>query len=69
MDEERLIEVETRLAFQEQTIKTLSDIIYTQQKQIDELENLYVSMKKQPKTEEKTPQGINNLIHEKPPHY
>jgi SlyX protein len=69
MDEERLIEIETRLAFQEQTIKTLSDIIYKQQQKLDELGHLYTSLEKEPKTGGKSPQGINDLIHEKPPHY
>lgn len=68
MDEERFIELETRIAFQEQTIKTLSDVMYEQQKKIDKLEELYVSLEKPANNPEKLQPGAN-LIHEKPPHY
>ncbi len=68
MNEERLIELETRIAFQEQTIKTLSDVMYEQQKKIDELANLYTSLEKDSKKQDE-PSPKTNLIHEKPPHY
>jgi SlyX protein len=35
--EERLIEMETKLAFQDNTIEELSDVVYKQQLQIDQL--------------------------------
>lgn len=38
MIEERLVELETKLAFQEDTIQALNDAICQQQKQIDHLE-------------------------------
>ena len=69
MDEERLIEIETRIAFQEQTIKTLSDLIYKQRQEVDRLGSLYESMEKGSKKQEKPKQDINDLIYEKPPHY
>lgn len=69
MNEERLIELETRIAFQEETIKTLSDVMYDQQKKIDELANLYSSLKKETAKQEKTKLEVGQLIHEKPPHY
>lgn len=68
MDEERLIELETRIAFQEQTIKTLSDVMYEQQKKIDALETLYTSLEKDPKKQDEI-NPTSNLIDEKPPHY
>lgn len=34
---ERLVELETRLAFQDQTIEELHEVIYRQQGQLDEL--------------------------------
>ena len=39
MNEDRLVEIETTIAFQEHTIKDLCDTVYNQQKQIDILEN------------------------------
>jgi len=35
MNEDRLVEIETKMAFQEKTIKDLSDALYSQQKEID----------------------------------
>ena len=40
MDEARIIELETRLAYQEGTLRDLNDVIARQQKQIDRLEQL-----------------------------
>ena len=37
MNEERLVRIETQLAFQEQTIKDLNDVLYAQQQEIDRL--------------------------------
>ena len=40
MDEQRLIELETRLSYQEATLRDLNDVITRQQQQIDRLEQL-----------------------------
>jgi len=40
MDEERLIELETRFAYQEETLRVLNDIVARQQQQIDQLQQL-----------------------------
>ena len=69
MNEERLIEIETRIAFQEETIKTLSEVIYKQQIKIDELENLYSSLKKETDKQNKSKFESGAPVHEKPPHY
>ena len=37
MDEDRLVEIETRLAFQEDTMQQLNDVICRQRDQIDRL--------------------------------
>jgi len=37
MSEERFVEIESKIAFQEHTIKQLGDEIYQQQKKIEEL--------------------------------
>ncbi len=38
MDEERIIELETRLAFQEEHLQALNDVVVAMQKQIDGIE-------------------------------
>ncbi|WP_428354206.1 SlyX family protein [Methyloprofundus sp.] len=40
MTEQRLISIETKIAYQEDTIAQLNDVICTQQTQIDALERL-----------------------------
>lgn len=40
MDEARLIEVETKLAYLEETLQVLNEVVARQQKQIDALEAL-----------------------------
>ena len=37
MDEQRLTEIETRVAFQDDAIQSLSDRVYAQQQEIDRL--------------------------------
>lgn len=37
MDEDRLVDIEMRLAFQEDTIERLNDVIYRQQELLDRL--------------------------------
>lgn len=37
MDEDRLVDIETRLAFQEDTLQQLNDVICRQQDQLDRL--------------------------------
>jgi len=62
MDEERLIRIETQLAFQEQTIKDLNDVLYAQQLEIDRLTKRIEELAKSlPPMEEPA--------NEKPPHY
>lgn len=40
MLESRLIEVETKLAYQENTVQVLNEVVVRQQRQIDELQSL-----------------------------
>jgi SlyX protein len=62
MSEERLVKIETQLAFQEQTIKELNDVLYEQQKEIDRLSKRVEELLK-------TIPGIEAPANEKPPHY
>jgi SlyX protein len=69
MIEERLMEIETKIAFQEQTIKDLNDVICEQQREIDRLGSICdVLVKRVKELLEFTP-GIDAPANEKPPHY
>jgi len=68
MNEDRLVEIETKMAFQENTIKDLSDAIYNQQKQIDDMNKILKLLVDQVDDSSGiSPRG--NLQDEKPPHY
>ena len=68
MNEDRLEVIETKIAFQENTIKDLSDIVYNQQKKIDTLNETMKQVINRIKDSSLiTPGG--NLKDEKPPHY
>jgi SlyX protein len=63
-----LIELETKMSYQEDTIQQLNDVVCRQQNQIDELMekcNLLLSRTKE--LSDKLPDGVANM--EKPPHY
>ncbi len=67
--EHRLMRLESQLAFQENTIAQLNQVIYSQQQEIDLLQRQF----KQKKEAEQNPVDagmIQDLLrHEKPPHY
>lgn len=44
MIEEQIIELQTKLAYQENAIQSLNDVIYRQQQQISNLENLSAAL-------------------------
>jgi len=66
--EDRFIELETRISFQESTIHDLNDIITRQQKQIDDL-NLQMELLKK-RVQSIQPSNIKDESEETPPpHY
>ena len=65
MEEQRLINIETKLAYQEKFIKELNDIICDQQKEIDRLGLICRNLIEQNKELAKS----NAPANEKPPHY
>lgn len=68
MDEQRIIEIETKLAYQEDHIQELNNVIVSMQKQIDNLEVITNALKDKVRTmEEFIPSDSN--IDETPPHY
>jgi SlyX protein len=68
MNEDRLVVIETKIAFQEKTIKDLSDIVYNQQKLIDTLNKTMKHVIDRIKDSSLITPG-ENLKDEKPPHY
>jgi SlyX protein len=66
--EEQLIDIETKIAFQEDTLQELNELVYQQQKQLDQLEAAFKSLASRIKELSET---IPVAEHgdEKPPHY
>ena len=65
--EQRLIDLETRIAYQEDTIQALSDEIYRQNKEMDRLQQLCNLMLQ--RLQEMASAGPSGPVDEKPPHY
>ncbi len=69
MIENRLMELEIKAAYQDDLLETLSDIIATQQQQIDRLEHGFKTMHERVNNlASKTPDESSSN-HELPPHY
>lgn len=64
---ERLENLEIRLASQDDLLDVLNQTIYRQQKKIDELEALCAALAR--RLTESPSQASGDLAHEKPPHY
>lgn len=67
--QENLIEIETKLAFQEETIEQLNDVIIAQQKTIDKLQRQLVQLNTKVEEESQHWNTDQNPIDETPPHY
>jgi SlyX protein len=65
--EERLVELETRLAYQEATLQVLNEVITRQQKQIDQLDSLCRQLLERVGSASGAARGSN--VDEIPPHY
>lgn len=68
MNENRLIEIESKLAYQEDTLQQLNTVISDQQKQIDQLERLCKMMVERLKELSEAQKHDGHSI-ERPPHY
>ena len=64
----RLTEIEIKLAHIEQSLNELSDVMYSQQGLIERLEKSYDSLRQRIQTNTEGPTG-SNPADEKPPHY
>jgi SlyX protein len=69
ISEERLVEIETKIAYQEKTIKDLNDALYEQQQEIERLGDICNSLVKRVKELSGVTLGIDAPANEKPPHY
>ena len=65
--EPRVMELESRLAFQDDTIQALNDVLVTQQRRIDRLELQITALIK--RQEEMGGQGDDFVEDSPPPHY
>lgn len=68
MSEDRLIDLETRLAFQEDTIATLDDVVTRQQRQIDKMLQQIAILKERVERREGADESASD-VDERPPHY
>lgn len=65
--EKRIIDLETKIAFQDQVIEDLNSAVIRQQKQIDHIEKAFAAFKSQAHAVQS---GDNEIRpNEKPPHY
>ena len=67
MTEERLVNIETKIAFQEDLIEELNKVIYQQQQKLDQLEAAYTSLAMRVRSLEAG--NDNKSVNERPPHY
>ena len=65
----RLIEIETKLAFQEDAIHTLNDVVCRQQRQIEQMEATLKLLIDRYRQISETQESDNKPVDEKPPHY
>lgn len=68
MDEQRLIDLETRIAYQDQTLAELNDVLTDQQARLTRLENLAVTLGERIRSLAETPVSTDG-DEQKPPHY
>ena len=68
MAEQRITELETKVAYQEHTIQELNDVIYEQQQQIDKIEIMCRHLMDRIQSLSESGAG-DQPANEKPPHY
>ncbi len=67
MNEERIVNIEIKIARQEDLVETLNQQVYEQRKKIDELTALCTAMAR--RIGELTATNEQSPINERPPHY
>lgn len=69
MSQERFIELESRLSFQEHSIEELNELVAVQQKQLYDLEEFCKLLLKKITAMPSAGSGSSSAAEEKPPHY
>ncbi len=69
MDEQRMIEIETRLAYQEQALAELNDALTGQQGQLDRLARLTGNLEARIVALAEAAAARSEAADERPPHY
>lgn len=67
--EGKLVDLQSQLAFQEDTVQTLNDIVTQQQGQIERLNEMLVLLKNQFEQTQFDSGDGQTVIQERPPHY
>lgn len=65
--DERLEKIETKLSLSEDMLESLSDTVYRQQRQIEQLQSEIITLREQVRAAQ--PNEPRNLNDEIPPHY
>jgi SlyX protein len=68
MDEDRIVNIEIKIARQEDLLDALNQLVYQQQKKIDELEALCAALARRLK-DVVNAGNEQNAANERPPHY
>ena len=68
MIEERLVNIESKITFQEDLVEELNKLVYQQQKKLDQLEVICESLIRHIESLEETG-NENKPANERPPHY
>lgn len=69
MNEERLMDIEMKIAFQEKTIKELNDVVFEQQQEIERLGAICDLVLRRTREFSDFIPGSDGPADEKPPHY
>jgi len=69
MNEERIIELEIKTAYQEDLLQALNQIVSQQQQQIDRLETAYRQLNERMQNLLTEAGNAGETVHEIPPHY
>ena len=67
--EDNLIDLQSQLAFQEDTVQTLNKVVIEQQGQIERLNEMLTLLKQQVDQAQFDAESGSQLVDEKPPHY